>query len=253
MKLIEDEKQLIRNIETLESYLTEGNDYEIKEATLLVKRGTCFVAYRIDKEIRFAPSRFIGYFDNKLDTHSVALYKDGRETNKALNKILKTKPLPDDNLNEQYFDYCNKLGIQPSDKGSFGAPRKFWRLNIEREFASNSEMTGEFPEGKLVERTHKARERNNQVISLAKDNFKKSHGRLYCQICEFDFEKNYGEIGKDFIEGHHTIAVCDMTPEHKTKIEDIAMLCANCHRMIHKKRPWLTMNDLTELLKTKKW
>ena len=87
MRLIENEEQLLRNIETLESYLTEGNDYESKEATLLVKRGTCFVAYKIDKEIRFAPSRFIGYFDNKLDRHSVALDKDGRETNKAINQI----------------------------------------------------------------------------------------------------------------------------------------------------------------------
>ncbi len=252
MRLIENEEQLLRNIETLESYLTEGNDYETKEATLLVKRGTCFVAYKIDKEIRFAPSRFIGYFDNKLDRHSVALDKDGRETNKAINQILKTKPLIEAKLNEQYLDYCNKLGIQPSENGAFGAPRKFWKFNIEKEFDSNTDLTGEFPEGKLVERTHKSRERNNQVIALAKESFKKTHGRLYCQICGFDFEKEYGEIGKDFIEGHHTIAVSDMTPEHKTKIEDIAMLCANCHRMIHKKRPWLTITDLDKL-KTKKW
>ena len=234
MELIEKEKQLIRNIETLESYLTEGNEYEIKEATLLVKRGTCFVAYQIDKEIRFAPSRFIGYFNNKLDTHSKSLSKDGRETNKAIYKIFNANPLPDDNLNKLYCDYCIKLGIKPNEKGAFGATRKFWKLDIEREFESNSEMTGEFPEGKLVERTHKARERNNQVISLAKDNFKKLHGRLYCQICGFDFENNYGEIGKDFIEAHHTLAVSDMESEHKTKIEDLVMLCPNCHRMIHK-------------------
>ena len=40
-----------------------------------------------------------------------------------------------------------------------------------------------------------------------------------------------------------------MLPEHKTKPEDIAMLCANCHRMVHKKRPWLKMKDLSKLLK----
>lgn len=252
MKLIENKEQLITNIDTLEGYLTEGDEYSSGEAKSLIKRGTCFVAYHIENEFRFAPSRFIGYIDNKLDKHSAFTGKDGRETNKVINEILGTKPLQNDTLNLKYIEYCNKLNIQPSEKGSFGAPRKFWQLSIDQDFKSNSDLTGEFPEGKIVERTHKARERNNQVITLAKENFKKLNGRLFCQICGFDFEKTYGSIGKDFIEGHHTIAVSNMTPEHKTKVEDIAMLCANCHRMVHKSRPWLTMKDLDKLIKDKK-
>ncbi len=252
MKLINTINQLIKNIDTLEGYLTEGDEYSVSEATALVKRGTCFVAYKIDKELHFAPSRFIGYVDNKLDKHSASDEKNGRETNKVIIKILGTKPLPNDKLNEKYLEYCNRLGIQPSEKGSFGAPRKFWQLDIDQDFENNEDLTGEFPEGKIVERTHKARERNSQVISLAKEKFKKHNGRLFCQVCGFDFEKVYGDIGKDFIEGHHTIAVSEMTPEHKTKVEDIAMLCANCHRMVHKKRPWLTMNDIDRLIKNKK-
>jgi predicted HNH restriction endonuclease len=38
-----------------------------------------------------------------------------------------------------------------------------------------------------------------------------------------------------------------MKAGHKTKIEDIAMLCPNCHRMAHKKRPWLKMSELKKL------
>ncbi|MCB0508831.1 MAG: HNH endonuclease, partial [Bacteroidetes bacterium] len=123
MKLINTKNQLIKNIETLEGYLTEGDDYSYSEAAALVKRGTCFVAYKIDKEIRFAPSRFIGYIDNKLNKHSASDEKDGRETNKAIIKILEAKPQPNDKLNEKYLEYCNRLGIQPSERGSFGAPR----------------------------------------------------------------------------------------------------------------------------------
>jgi predicted HNH restriction endonuclease len=62
-------------------------------------------------------------------------------------------------------------------------------------------LTGEFPEGKIVRRTHKARERNFQVIKIAMENFKKLNGKLFCQVCKFDYEKIYGEIGQDFIEG----------------------------------------------------
>lgn len=249
MELISNKEQLIKNIETLEGYLTEGDDYSSNESKSLVKRGTCFVAYKIENELRFVPSRFIGYLNNQLDRHSASLDKDGKETNKVINKILGNKPLPNENLNKQYLEYCNRLGIQPGENGAFGAQRKFWQLHIDNEFESNANLTGEFPEGRIVERTHKARERNNQVIALAKERFKKQHGRLFCQVCKFDFEKTYGNIGKDFIEGHHTIAVSEMTPDHKTKVEEIAMLCPNCHRMVHKKRPWLTMMELDKLIR----
>jgi predicted HNH restriction endonuclease len=247
MGLIKTLKQLEQNIANVEKYLTVGTNEEKKETSNLIKRGTCFVAYSINNEIRFAPSRFLGYVYNELYKHASS-EKDGRETNKAINEILQAKPVQNNDLEQKYFDYCFNLGIKPSENGAFGASRKFWVLKLTHDFQENEELTGEFPEGKVVERTHKTRERNTQVIQIAKKNFKRKHGRLFCQICGFDFEKAYGKVGKDFIEGHHTIAVSDMTAEHKTKPADIAILCSNCHRMVHKKRPWLTMQELIKLL-----
>jgi 5-methylcytosine-specific restriction protein A len=107
----------------------------------------------------------------------------------------------------------------------------------------------EFPEGREVERKHKQRERNTRLVELAKEKFKKQNGSLYCQICHFDFYQKYGEIGKDFIEAHHTLPIRDMVKNQITKIEDIAMVCPNCHRILHRKRPWLTMSDLNNIIK----
>ncbi|MBP9580176.1 MAG: HNH endonuclease, partial [Parabacteroides sp.] len=121
-------------------------------------------------------------------------------------------------------------------------------LSIDSDFESNSNLSGEFPEGNLVERAHKYRERNSKVIQLAKQNFKNQNGHLYCQICGFDFEKAYGKIGKDFIEAHHTIPVSEISPTQKTRVEDIAILCSNCHRIVHRKRPWLSIGDLSKIL-----
>lgn len=101
----------------------------------------------------------------------------------------------------------------------------------------------------FTERVHKARERNSEVVKLAKLNFKQKDGQVFCQVCNFDFKKVYGKLGEDFIEGHHTIAVSEMLTDHKTKVEDIALLCFNCHRMVHKKRPWLNMNQLKCLIR----
>ncbi len=39
-----------------------------------------------------------------------------------------------------------------------------------------------------------------------------------------------------------------MADGEETKIEDIAMVCANCHRMLHRKIPWLSIKELNKLL-----
>lgn len=111
-----------------------------------------------------------------------------------------------------------------------------------------SEDDESFPEGKQELREHLSRERNRRVIQLSKSKFKEQHGKLYCQVCGFDFEQTYGPLGEDYIEGHHTKPVSEMADGEETKIEDIAMVCANCHRMLHRKRPWLSLQELNKLL-----
>lgn len=247
MDPVETIEELIQNIDTVEQYLAEGDQFETDETVKLVKRGTCFLAYTIRNEVRFAPSRFIGYKRNFLIKHQKS-HKDGRVTNKAINEILGAKPSQNRNLEDLYLKYCTNLGIEPNEKGTFGVERKYWSLDIKEDFSSNQQLTGEFPEGKVVERKHRARERNSAVVNMAKQNFKNLHGKIFCQACGFDFEKHYGDIGKGFIEGHHLVPVSEMKQDHKTKPEDIALLCSNCHRMVHKRRPWLKLPELKSLL-----
>lgn len=112
-----------------------------------------------------------------------------------------------------------------------------------------SEDDSGFPEGKKILRMHICRERNQNLINNAKKSFKKKHGRLYCEICNFDFFETYGKIGEDYIEGHHLIPVSQLSDYSVTKTEDIALVCSNCHKMLHRKRPWLTTSDLKNLLR----
>ncbi|MDO6522910.1 HNH endonuclease [Shimia thalassica] len=51
------------------------------------------------------------------------------------------------------------------------------------------------------------------------------------------------------MECHHTVPVSEMKPGDKTKLSDLALVCANCHRMIHAKRPWLSIQELVGLIK----
>jgi putative restriction endonuclease len=107
-----------------------------------------------------------------------------------------------------------------------------------------------FPEGRLLFRLHRLRERNREVVERAKGRAKrKNDGRLLCCVCNFDFAAVYGELGKDFIEGDHTKPLSELAEETETKVTDIALVCSNCHRMLHRRRPWLSIDKLRTLLK----
>jgi 5-methylcytosine-specific restriction protein A len=74
-------------------------------------------------------------------------------------------------------------------------------------------------------------------------------GSLACEACGFDFREHYGDHGEGFIECHHTKPVHTLKPGDKTKAGDLRLLCSNCHRMVHAKRPWLTMEQLVTVLR----
>jgi hypothetical protein len=58
-----------------------------------------------------------------------------------------------------------------------------------------------------------------------------------CMVCDFDFDNCYGkEISEGYIELHHTKLLCDLKPNEGTKIEDVIVVCSNCHRIIHRKQ-----------------
>ena len=80
----------------------------------------------------------------------------------------------------------------------------------------------------------------------------KCHGTK-CMACGFDFLEFYGERGRDYIEVHHVVPLStldeavDVNPH-----TDLIVVCANCHRMIHRKRNEpLTLEQLKALINRK--
>jgi 5-methylcytosine-specific restriction enzyme A len=103
-------------------------------------------------------------------------------------------------------------------------------------------------EGRLLTRKHFARERNRKLVQSKRQRVMKKHGKLACEACGFDFAVHYGDRGNGFIECHHTKPVAMLTEGHKTHIDDLALLCANCHRVIHRGKPWLSVEKLKSLI-----
>jgi 5-methylcytosine-specific restriction protein A len=106
----------------------------------------------------------------------------------------------------------------------------------------------EAPEGRVLTRTHQVRERNPKIVEAKKSKVFDEIGALRCEACEFDFDRAYGARGKGFIECHHTLPVSKLDPGHRTKLDDLALVCSNCHRMIHRKAPWLSLQELKSLV-----
>lgn len=106
----------------------------------------------------------------------------------------------------------------------------------------------EASEGRILTRVHRVRERDRKIVSRKKQQFRQHHGKLFCEACNFDFFMAYGERGNDFIEVHHTLPVSALAEGTKTKLSDLRLVCSNCHRMIHRTRPWLSWNDLVDIV-----
>lgn len=95
---------------------------------------------------------------------------------------------------------------------------------------------------------HKAIERDKGFIEQIKIDYYISNPEMPCQICGFSFTKRYGELGVGYIEAHHKIPLSDLDEAQKTKKQDIIFVCANCHRMLHRKNPVILECDLKSRL-----
>jgi 5-methylcytosine-specific restriction enzyme A len=106
----------------------------------------------------------------------------------------------------------------------------------------------EAPEGRLLTREHRIRERSPALVRKKKAQVLRERGCLACEACDFDFSVRYGERGQGFIECHHVKPVRFLKPGAKTKVDDLALLCANCHRMVHVHSPWPSVDEVRALV-----
>ncbi|WP_218121860.1 HNH endonuclease [Desulforhopalus singaporensis] len=101
-----------------------------------------------------------------------------------------------------------------------------------------------YTEGKELFITHKSYERNSQLSIIKKEHVLNKDGCLKCEVCGFDFYTVYGERGYGFIECHHNRPVSEMEGEGAVSLEELSLLCSNCHRMIHRAKPWMSVEEL---------
>jgi hypothetical protein len=133
-------------------------------------------------------------------------------------------------------------------------PRRFWLREPPETF--DREYDELFPdedptiarEGRVRYRQHRLRERSAALRRLKITAALRETGHLVCEACGFDFGAQYGPLGEGFIECHHRVQLAD-GDERETKLADLALLCANCHRMIHRAGADMSVEGLAEQIR----
>ncbi len=236
-RLIESISELLINLAQVDLYLNDDVNGSKTQMCKLIANGRIFVVYMSGGEVRFAPSRFIGYLNNDLLTHLVKNNgKDGRDTTPVISKIIGGYGYNED-AEMQYIKFCANLGIKPAN-----IKRKYWILDKEQ----NDQYINEYYEGNVQQVLVNRYERNPQARRECIEKF-----GCKCQICGMDFEKKYGEIGKGFIHIHHITPVSE-NKGYMYKIDpekNLIPVCPNCHAMLHKSN--LSIDDLKEIVNNK--
>ncbi len=98
-----------------------------------------------------------------------------------------------------------------------------------------------FMEGGIKQITLEIRYRSQELRQKAIE----ENGGLSCSICGFNFEDTYGDYGKGYIEVHHKIPLHDSKINHFITTQDVVVVCANCHSVLHHKGE--TPIDIDEL------
>ena len=111
------------------------------------------------------------------------------------------------------------------------------------------EIEQELPEGRLLTALHVRRERNPKVRKLLLDARRPSGFR--CEICDIHRPDLDEVMQESMFEAHHLVPLAEVG-EHKTKLADLALLCACCHRMLHTamsvRSAWIGVEDARSII-----
>ena len=72
---------------------------------------------------------------------------------------------------------------------------------------------------------------------------------LKCSVCSFDFKECYGDLGEGFIHVHHLKPLGEIGEQYQLNpVVDMRPVCPNCHAMLHRKKPALSIKELSNRL-----
>ncbi len=99
---------------------------------------------------------------------------------------------------------------------------------------------GSYPEGLARSVIVNAYERSSAARTACINHYKP-----VCQVCRANFEERYGEVGRGYIHVHHLVPISSVGSQYQVNpIKDLVPVCPNCHAMLHRREPPLSIEEL---------
>lgn len=257
MKKVTRWEEVIDNIHQFNHIVNNKNSVAYKRFSQF------FHWYYLPQEDLFAPSKFIGYKNTTVQNYQGE--GSGSKTQIALEKFFKKaqkKSKEYSELKEQLESFAQSLDKKINRKtfqgtGGIYLPKQDYvdkkSLVLQTLYNIVSDDLSSMSEENKVEELEGAKLMRLVNVYERKPSLRAKaiaiHG-FSCQVCGFNFEEMYGPHGKSFIEVHHLKPLSELKKESLINPNtDMAVVCANCHRMIHRKQDNpLTIEDLQKML-----
>lgn len=145
--------------------------------------------------------------------------------------------------NESPFEYAGTgTAVEIADTSPVEVLWAFEALEKPQVPISSPEQVtrGEYREGAVQQVLVNAYERDRAARQACI-----AHYGPACVVCGLRFEERYGALGAGFIHVHHVVPLSDLGPDYALNpIEDLRPVCPNCHAMLHRRRPPLSIDEL---------
>jgi HNH endonuclease len=215
------------------------------------------VYYKTPEGAIFAPVKWCGAQGNSIDRYADRKRKISQYYQRALSKI-GFKPITIgqatyDEIYREFLDFCYGFGFKNSVAGlphSDSRPRKFWTTGFKfdlalQNFSDEVDDPQSYHEGATKTVSVNSYERNARARLACI-----AHYGWNCQVCGLNFQDRYGDRGAELIHVHHVRALHEIGEDYKVDpINDLRPVCPNCHAMIHRQKPYLTIEELAEIVK----
>lgn len=151
------------------------------------------------------------------------------------------------------WDRIQASGIGLAPKGAMKLERIWQRhllkMNVEPSELLAEEVSGQdsLREGAVSRIVVNAYERNPAARRACIEHYGSA-----CAVCHFDFEEFYGDLGRGYIHVHHLRELASIGEEYQVDpIADLRPVCPNCHAMLHRRQPALSIESLRRKISRK--
>ena len=266
---IDEQLQLVCNslgVSLERQYLTKGHDFEVnirlpelpKPYGLGIHIGDDYLSWRLELTLDHYSGAMLDRMQSSFEERRQLFFSFQRlakERNNKFSVLLNGAPIEDVKTTiwrEFNLVVSKSYSTQDTEFASLAACLlDFFCLILlllvdETEWNSPQKIEdtlGEY-EGELsrVQVNKYERNRYNRALCLAFYGFE-------CRGCNHVLEKIYGPLGANVIHVHHIVPVSQMGSSYRLDpIKDLIPLCPNCHTIIHRETPPLTLSALRQMI-----